>query len=213
MITNKINGEFGDIRKKNNNIKEIKIIIKKWGKFQNKNLHNILNKNEKINKNLISLNIKNIINILLDDNYNLNENENNSNKNENYINKNENENNNNIINKNEENKKINEIENFLINKKKIKKKIKTILKNFKFIYKFIKKKKDNNDMKELKKLLKRFKKLKLKKILKKFFYESYYSSIQSILHNDFRTDHFCFYKKKLFIIDWQNLCFGFFLKI
>jgi thiamine kinase-like enzyme len=56
--------------------------------------------------------------------------------------------------------------------------------------------------------LEKFNKLNLEEIYPNAYEESL-NSIQSIIHNDFRTDHFCFLENdKLMLLDWQGVCFG-----
>jgi len=66
---------------------------------------------------------------------------------------------------------------------------------------------EENDLVELNKLLKEFDALDLKKIYTQNLFDSL-DTIQSVIHNDFRADHFCFVDGKLKMLDWQATCIG-----
>jgi hypothetical protein len=166
-------------QKNNLTIKEIKIIIKKWVDFQLNYLH-YNNNNIKEFYNEKKIYLPNIIQLLLN---------------------------------NYDDKEINE--DFNINNNNNNKIYENIIKiQEKWIncYNILKNKiKYNNKEKYCQKfiiLIDKFYNLDFKKI----YYDSIinsYNNIQSIIHNDFRADHFCFLNNNdLYIIDWQTVCFG-----
>jgi thiamine kinase-like enzyme len=74
------------------------------------------------------------------------------------------------------------------------------------VFKTIKPNEENN-LETFNHLIDKFNEFDLKTLYSNALKDSL-NSIQSVIHNDFRADHFCFVNDKLVMLDWQAVCVG-----